>query len=164
MSEYETRGTIRDQFEEFHQRHPEVLDQLRRRALRAQRRGYRPGIAALFEVLRWGHGMARVSGADAVDLSAHSGTARRRSEPYANGRCVGLPTGGALTALWPCAAAAARCGVSRRLRSRRRVCGCTTTAGATHGAAPVVSHAATPCAAYNGATASQCLNYMRHCS
>lgn len=69
MSEYETRGTIRDAFEEFHQRHPEVLEQLRRRALRAQRRGYRPGIAALFEVLRWGHGMARVSGADEFKLN-----------------------------------------------------------------------------------------------
>lgn len=69
MSEYETRGTIRDQFDEFHQRHPEVLEQLRRRALRAQRRGYRPGIAALFEVLRWGHGMARVSGAGEFKLN-----------------------------------------------------------------------------------------------
>jgi len=69
MSEYETRGTIRDAFDEFHQRHPEVLEQLRRRALRAQRRGYQPGIAALFEVLRWGHGMARVTGADEFKLN-----------------------------------------------------------------------------------------------
>ncbi len=66
---YETRETIRDAFLEFHQRHPEVLEQLRTRALRAKRKGYQPGIAALFEVLRWGHGMARKSGSDEFKLN-----------------------------------------------------------------------------------------------
>jgi len=69
MDEHETRQTIRDAFDEFHGAHPEVLEQLRRRALRAQRRGYRPGIKALFEVLRWGHGMARKADCDEFKLN-----------------------------------------------------------------------------------------------
>lgn len=51
-------ATIRDSFEEFHRANPHVYDALRRRALRAQGRGYRPGMKCLFELLRWSHGMA----------------------------------------------------------------------------------------------------------
>ncbi|MGR8921988.1 MAG: hypothetical protein ACU85V_20420 [Gammaproteobacteria bacterium] len=49
--------TIRERFEKFHAENPHVFEALRRRALRAKARGYRPGIGCLFEVLRWQHGM-----------------------------------------------------------------------------------------------------------
>ena len=47
----------RDRFEEFHRANPHVYEQLRRRALRAKRKGFKPGIGCLFELLRWNHGM-----------------------------------------------------------------------------------------------------------
>ncbi len=42
----------------FHAENPHVFEALRRRALRAKRRGYKPGIKCLFELLRWSHGMS----------------------------------------------------------------------------------------------------------
>lgn len=49
--------TIREAFEDFHRNNPQVYDALRRRALRAKSRGFKPGIGCLFELLRWSHGM-----------------------------------------------------------------------------------------------------------
>lgn len=49
--------SIVEAFERFHRENPHVYEALRTRALRAKRRGYRPGIGCLFEVLRWSHGM-----------------------------------------------------------------------------------------------------------
>ena len=48
--------SIREAFEQFHKENPQVLEALRRRALHAKRRDYRPGIKCLFEVMRWHHG------------------------------------------------------------------------------------------------------------
>lgn len=48
---------IRESFDAFHAQNPHVYEALRRRALRAKRRGYRPGMKCLFELLRWSHGM-----------------------------------------------------------------------------------------------------------
>jgi len=48
------RGPIDRQFWRFHQRHPEVYDELRSMCFRARARGRtRLGIGMLFEVLRW---------------------------------------------------------------------------------------------------------------
>lgn len=51
------KESIAEAFERFHQANPHVYEALRLRALRAKRRGFRPGIGCLFEVLRWSHGL-----------------------------------------------------------------------------------------------------------
>ncbi len=51
------RPALEQQFQQFHAKNPHVYEALRTRALRAKRKGFRPGIGCLFEVLRWSYGL-----------------------------------------------------------------------------------------------------------
>lgn len=48
-----TDGCHRRSFEEFHDAHPEVYAELKRRAIRVKRAGRRVGLRCLLESLRW---------------------------------------------------------------------------------------------------------------
>ena len=60
---------LRARFLAFHHANPQVYEFLRRRALRAKARGFRPGMQCLFELLRWGHGMRINRGDDEFRLN-----------------------------------------------------------------------------------------------
>lgn len=59
----DVRVPIRDRFEAYHARHPEVYNLLVRMARAAQQRGQRFGIKALFEIVRWQRYVERDEGA-----------------------------------------------------------------------------------------------------
>ena len=61
--------SVREKFEVFHGVNPSVYAQLRKRAIRAKRRGFKPGMRCLFELLRWGHGMRIDQGDDEFRLN-----------------------------------------------------------------------------------------------
>ena len=72
--------SIRERFEEFDRENPQVYVELRRLAIHAKRHGHRSGIKALFEVLRWSHGMKTKGDEFKLNNNFHSHYARALME------------------------------------------------------------------------------------
>lgn len=57
LSPYTQQQRIADRFKVFHAEHPEVYERLVQLTRRAKGRGFKVGIATVYELVRWSYGM-----------------------------------------------------------------------------------------------------------
>src|SRR3990170_5808092 len=69
LSPWVTQRRIADRFDAFHAEYPEVYARLVELTRRAHARGYRVGIATVYELVRWGRGMAGMQDAAGFRLN-----------------------------------------------------------------------------------------------